>query len=500
MLLGIDIGQSSCKASLLGTDGTLIDSRSASYPTRHHFPGWAEQDPDDWVRAATAACSELLGARPPGYRIDAVACTSATHNAVLLDDKGNPVRPCILLSDVRAADDAAAIEEAVGDVALERGRNRPTAGWTLPQLRWIARTEPDVWRRVRRIVFAKDYVRQALTGDCVTDWIDAEGSLLFDAARRVWDETLCAQVPVSPDVLPRVVSPAAVVGTTRGGVMGLGRDIPVIAGCSDTAAEAFAAGANQQGAAVVKLATAGNVNVVCTSPAPSAAYFTYSHVVPGLAYHTFGTNAAAASRAWFQSLVGAESTADYATIDANVAAIAPGADGLLFHPYLAGERAPVFDTTLRASFLGLSSAHGRAHLARAVLEGVALSLADCAGVAHEHGLKFTDPYVIGGGARSDVWVQIVADALGLPVTRPALPDASAGAALLAGAGSGVIEGIAAAAALTGRDGDRFEPCAANVDRYRALLSVYREARDAVAPLSRTLHALAFPGSNEPGVG
>jgi xylulokinase len=492
MLIGIDIGQSSCKASALDIDGTLVASRTAAYPTSRPRPGWVEQDPDDWLVAVRTACGELLAALSHA-RVEAVACTSATHNAVLLDEHDRPVRPCILLSDTRAAADAEAVGRELGDVVLERTRNRPTAGWTLPQLRWLAREEPDVWRRVRRVVFAKDYVRSRLTGDFVTDWIDAEGSLLLDAHRRVWDERLCAQVPIAVETLPSIVAPAAVVGTTSGGALGLPDGIPVVAGCSDTAAEAFAAGANRDGAVIVKLATAGNVNVVCRDASPSPVYFTYSHLVPGLVYHTFGTNSAAASRAWLQEILGATSSADYEALDEQVARIPPGADGLLFHPYLNGERAPVFDTTLRASLLGLSSAHGRAHIVRAVLEGVALSLADCADVARAHGLAVAEARLVGGGARSDVWAQIVADVLGCEVVRPQLADASAGAALLAGARTGVAGGLERAAALTDREGRRFVPDARHVERYRALLEVYRDARAAVAPISRSLHDLAYPG-------
>lgn len=487
LLVGIDLGGTSCKVTVLTPEGRIVSESRAGYTTYSPAPGWAEQNADDWTAAAAAACREALAAagRVP---VAAVGFSAATHNAVLLDSADRPVRRSILLTDLRAAPQAARLEAAAGALPLEVARNRLTTGWTLPQLRWVAEEEPAVWARMHRIVFAKDYVRGSLTGDRVTDWIDAEGSLLLDASTHEWEEALCELVPIERRSLPDVVAPTRVVGAVSPNgarAFGLPAGTPVVAGCSDTAAEALACGANAPGAGIVKIATAGNVNVVTETPQPSTRYFTYTHPLPGLAYHTFGTNAAATCRDWLGELLGDPVAA--LTREAEAAALPPGAEGLLFHPYLRGERAPVYDPTLRASFVGLTSRHGAAHLHRAVLEGVALSLAECAEEARALGFG-ESVRLVGGGARSPLWAQIVCDALAVPLALPALSDASAGVALVAGLGLGVLD-ESDVRTVTGRAAGALRPDAAAGETYRRLLAVYRDVREALTAPGRALAAL-----------
>jgi xylulokinase len=270
-------------------------------------------------------------------------------------------------------------------------------------------------------------------------------------------------------------------------ITGLPAGAPVMAGCSDTAAEALACGAVAPAQGVIKLATAGNLNVVSAAPLRSPDYYCYSHPVEGIVYHSYGTNSAAASREWLQPLLGAE---DYEQLDREAAGVPAGADGVLFHPYLYGERAPVFDGSLRASFLGLRGSHGRAHLLRAVLEGVSLSLAECAQASQAAGLALEELRVIGGGARSALWRAIVADVLGRPLLVPVLDDASAGAALLAGVGAEIFRDPMEAADKHAGVSARVEPDSTHAPIYRELLEVYREARELVAPVSRRLSELS----------
>lgn len=432
-------------------------------------------------------CRELTAEVGPD--VAAVAVTSATHNAVLLDREGRPVRPCITLRDVRAAPQAERLDHEHRDQLLRRAGNRATAGWTLPQLRWVVEHERDTWARVERVTFAKDFVRASLTGDMATDWIDAEGSLLLHRKTRRWDELLCSLVPIDPRVLPELVAPTAVTGRVSRAAArrtGLREGTPVVAGCSDTAAEALAAGATEPEQGIVKLATSGNVNVVAGRARPSPGHYTYSHVVDGLVYHSYGTSAAASARAWLQKVIGATGSAAAARVERDAALVPAGADGLLFHPYLYGERAPVFDPTLRASFLGLAAHHTRAHLMRAVMEGVALSLADCARAMAAAGLPMRDARLIGGGARSALWAQVVSDALGMPLIVPALAGASAGAALVAGVGVGTFADARAAGACAGRHVAILRPDPARHAAYAELLELYRVARERIAPLARAL--------------
>lgn len=492
-LLGIDLGGSGCKVSVLDCDGHLLSETRAPYPTVRLQPGWAEQDADDWVAAAAVACREAL-ARAGSSRALAVSVSSATHNAVLLDASGRPVRPAILLSDLRAAPQAERLDREDGELVFRLTRNRVTAGWTLPQLRWVVENEPDAWMAVRRVVFAKDHLRAQLTGDAVTDWIDAEGSLLLDAEARRWSPELCSLVPLEETMLPRVVSPLEIAGEVTepaAAAFGIPAGTPVVVGCSDTAAEAVACGANQPGMGVVKIATAGNVNVVTQTSRPSPKYFTYSHPVDGLSYHSYGTSAAAASRDWLDGLLGL-STSD-PRVEEELKRVSPGSEGLLFHPYLYGERAPVFDPTLRASFIGLAAHHGRSHLVRAVIEGVALSLAECVSEARVAGLAPDELRLVGGGARSDVWAQVVADALGADLTRPVLADASAGAALLGGLGAGILE-LSDVLRIAARPQGRITPDPAVHELYLRLLDVYRDARERIAPVTRALASASAPRS------
>jgi xylulokinase len=501
MLIGIDLGQSACKAVALDPVRGVCATATSGYPTSHPFPGRAEQNPQDWLRAAASACREVVGRA--GGEVTGVAVTGATHNAVLLDGAGVPLRPCITLRDTRAGAQAERINRQLGSELLRRARNRASAGWTAPQLAWIREHEPEVWARAQGVLFAKDYVRFWLTGERATDHIDAEGSLLLNAATRGWDPLLCDAVPLDRGWLPAVRAPTDLAGrvspqSARG--TGLRTGTPVVTGCSDTAAEALACGAVAVGQGIVKLATAGNVNVVGATAMPSVSYFCYSHPVDGLVYHSYGTNAAAASRAWLHALIGADAPADYARLDREAAAVAPGADGVLFQPYLHGERAPVFDSSLRASFLGLSGRHGRAHMLRAVLEGVALSLADCAGAACDAGLQIDDLRIIGGGARSPLWRQILADVLGRPLLVPVLADASAGAALLAGVGTGSFaDPLHAAHERAGVSGEII-PDAGRAAGYAALLEIYREARSVVGPLARRLTEVDFDQRFPPNSG
>lgn len=494
MLIGVDIGQSACKVTALRADGTIAGERNASYPTHHPHPGWAEQNPDDWTAAADRACRELMATLGDRAQIEGVGVTAAAHHGVILDASRTVIRPCILLSDGRAADEAAELERRHGDKILARGRNRITAGWTLAHLRWLALHEPEAWSRVRHVLFAKDYVRSSLTGDNVTDWIEAEGSLLLNAATRRWDDLLCELVPIDRAALPAIVAPEQVVGhvtSVAAARTGIPEGTPVVAGCSDTAAEAYAAGAIAPRQGVVKIATAGNVNVMTEHPLPSPRYFTYSHPIPGLSYHAVATNSAASSRSWLQHVLGTESGDQYAELDREMESVAPGSDGLLFHPYLLGERAPCFDVTLRASFVGIAAHHTRGHLLRAVLEGVALSLADCADVAKRAGLEFDEARLLGGGSRSRLWAQITADAIGRPLLRPSLTDASCGAALLAGVGAGVFSSIREAAERCSRVVERIEPDAQRAAGYARLLEIYRAVREEIAPFARALREVTF---------
>ena len=466
----------------------MIAVAAESYPTSRPQPGWAEQDPGDWLAALAKASRRLLEEAGP-RTVDAVGLTSATHHAVLLDAAGAPLLPCILLSDGRASARATELEESQGELITSRTRNSPSAGWTLPQLQWLAAEEPGSWSKTRRIALAKDYLLWHLTGEWASDWIDAEGTLLVDSTTHSWDSELCRLAGIQPATLNPIVAPSAVVGTVTSSaaeLTGLAPGTPVVAGSSDTSAEMLAAGATQPGQLVVKLATAGMVATVTPSAVARPGWFTYTYLVDGLDYQALGTNSAAEALRWFAELF---PSAGYEALEAEAQLVPAGSEGVLFHPYLMGERSPVFDPELRAAFLGVGSGHGRGHLARAVLEGVSLSLLDCLEAMCQHLEVGSEAFVVGGGARSPLWRSILADVLGLELKLPALADASAGAALIAAAGIGQIEldGTAPWAKTV----DRVSPDSQRHDGYAELLHIYRSTRDGLSDVGPSLRRVRY---------
>jgi len=447
LLLGIDFGTGGCKITLIDPAGTIVDSRSGEYPTNHPHPGWAEQDPADWY---AVMCRLLHEMRPTQHgRLIALAMDSYTHGAVLLDDTMQVIRPTIIWTDQRSVEECAELKEKYFDLIFQTAYQAPTPTWTLPQLAWLKHHEPENFARIKHLSFVKDYIRYRLTGNLACDAIEAQGTLFWDMKAGCWSRELCALAGIPLETLPPIGQP-----TDRAGAMtaeasrdtGLPEGTPVIMGASDSAVEDYAAGAIEPGQCILKLATAGNVNVMTASAHPHPATLTYSHVVPGRWYTVTATNAAAVCQRWFRDQFCRDEIAQaqrdgvspYTLIN-QLAATAPrGADGVFFHPYLMGERSPYWDANLRGSFTGLSMSTTKADLARALLEGVAYSLRDCYRTIESMGLAVHEAILIGGGAKSELWSRIVCDVFNLPLACPAGSDASFGSALLAGVGVGVF--------------------------------------------------------------
>ena len=450
VLLGIDVGTSGCKITAIDDSGRILDEGFAEYDTSHPHPGWAEQAPEDWCAAVRDILSEVAAhGKVRMADVAALSLDGSTHNAVLLDGEMRVVRPTIMWTDQRAVAESRELTEAHGDAIFATAYQMPAPTWTLPQMLWLQRNEPEVLPKASHMMFTKDYVRWRLTGEWCTDTIEAQGTLFFDMANQKWSESLCELAGIPLDILPPLVAPTDVVGKVTNAAsreFGLPSGIPVVCGCSDSAVEDYAAGAIEPGCCILKLATAGNVNVMTDRAVPNRRTLTYSHVVPGMWYTVVATNTAARAQRWFRDHFyrdGADRAADqrrsvYALMDEEAAQSPPGADGLFFHPYLQGERAPYWDPQLRASFVGATMRHGRADFIRALLEGVVFSLRDCFRVIEEMGLDVTELRLIGGGARSALWTQIAADVFGREIIVPQGCDASFGSALLAGVGTGVF--------------------------------------------------------------
>lgn len=496
LLLGIDLGAGSLKATLITPEGAPAGEGSHPVPTHQPHPGWSEQDPADWWTALCAGVRTALVSAGPGAaaRVAGIALSAGAHTQVLEDAAGAVIRRAILWNDQRSGGETRELRERADAHILEIGANRANPTWTLPQMLWLRRHEPDNFVRVRRMYLAKDWLRAQLTGTWETDTIDALGTLMAEAARARWSEELCGMIGWPMASLPPIVTATAVVGRVTeaaAAATGLAAGTPVVCGSSDTAVETFGAGMVETGLGVVKLATAATVSVLSPCARPDPALINYHHIVPDRWYVITGTNSCASAHRWLRDTF---YTADgFDGMDELAAATPPGSEGLLFHPYLNGERSPHWDPLLRGDFVGISFRHGRAHFARALYEGIAFSLRDCAEVFRARGLGFAVARLTGGGARSATWRQILADVLALPVELPAMADASFGAALVAGLGVGLYADAAAAVRMAVRVVARHEPVAAHVARYEEGFALYRTAQKGLVEASHGLARMQGAG-------
>ena len=430
-LIGLDIGTTGVKAIAIGVDGRILAAASEGYLLSTPHPGWAEQDPEDWWRAAQA-CLARLPAGPIGF-------SGQMHGLVVLGADDRVLRPAILWNDQRTGEECAEIEAKVGLARLiELTGNRALTGFTAPKLLWLARHEPETYARIRHVLLPKDYVRFRLTGDRAIDVSDASGTLLFDVAGRRWSTEVCEALEIPLEWLP-----AAYESTEIGGA-------------GDQAAAALGVGIATPGPVSVVLGTSGVVFGVLPAyaPDPQARVHVFCHAAPGT-WHAMGVMlSAAGSLAWLRHVVGGA----YGELDAEAARWAPGAEGLLFAPYLAGERTPYPDPAARGAFTGLSLRHDRGALTRATLEGVAYGLRDSLELLRSLGARPEGGRASGGGATSDLWLSIVASVLGLPLERTESEEGSAfGAALLAGVRDGVFADVTDAVAQCVHIRDRIEP-------------------------------------------
>ncbi|HEY8407103.1 MAG TPA: xylulokinase [Gaiellaceae bacterium] len=452
-MIGLDIGTTGAKGIALDGDGNVVATATEEYPLSTPQPGWAEQDPELWWTAAQRVLAQLPRGLPIGL-------SGQMHGLVVLDEHGEVLRPAILWNDQRTAAECAEIERRVGlGRLIELTGNRALTGFTAPKLLWLRTHEPDTYARVRHILLPKDYVRFRLTGERLIDAADASGTLLFDVAHRRWSDEVCDALEIPLDWLPAA------------------RESTEVASAGDQAAAALGVGIVGPGGPLsVVLGTSGVVFAVLPGyqPDAEARVHVFCHAVPET-WHAMGVMlSAAGSLAWLRRVL----DADYRALDAAAERWAPGSEGLLFAPYLAGERTPHADPDARGAFTGVSLRHDRGALARAVLEGVAFGLRDSLELLRELGVAAAVGRVSGGGARSELWLRIAASVLQLPLERTAIEEGSAyGAALLAGVRAGTFADAADAVATCVRVRDRIEPEWDYEDAYRRFRSLYPTLRE-----------------------
>jgi xylulokinase len=444
VLIGLDVGTSGVKGVAIEEDGTVAAVAEESYPLSTPQAGWAEQDPEDWWRASQRVLAQL----PEGP----IGLSGQMHGLVVLGSRDEVLRPAILWNDQRTGPECEDIERRIGlERLLELTGNRALPGFTAPKLLWLQRHEPDVHAQIRHVLLPKDYVRFRLTGERTIDAADASGTLLFDVAHRHWSEEVCDALEVPLDWLPSA------------------HESTDVATAGDQAAGALGVGIVAPGALSIVLGTSGVVFAVLPRYEVDPRLHVFCHAVPGT-WHAMGVMlSAAGSLSWFRNVVGAE----YGALDTEAARWDPGVEGLLFAPYLAGERTPYVDPDARGAFTGLSLRHDRGALARAVMEGVAFGLRDSLELLRELGVEARVSRVSGGGARSDLWVRVVASVLRLPVERMQLEEGAAyGAALLAGVRAGVFADLADAVKRCVQVRETIEPEWDYEDAYARFRSLY----------------------------
>jgi xylulokinase len=457
-VIGVDVGTSSAKAVAIDEHGAVLAEATRSYPVAMPQPGWSEQDPADWAQAVDEVLAEL-----DADQADGIGLTGQMHGLVVLGDDDRPLRPAILWNDGRSQPQATAIEQRLGiERLVALSGNRVLAGFTAPKVSWLAEHEPDVHGRIAHILLPKDYVRFRLTDELATDVSDASGTLLLDVAERAWSPELAEAFAVDPAWLPAVHESHVVTGQTAAGV-------PVAAGAGDQAAGALGVGVTDAGGpASLVLGTSGVIFAARDAYAadPEGRLHAFCHALPDR-WHVMGVIlSAAGALSWLDGAIGHGDGIPALLEEA--ATWEPGAEGLTFAPYLSGERTPHGDSDVRGAVVGLGLRHDRGAIVRAVLEGVGYALRDGLDLIAAAGPRPAYARVSGGGARSELWLKILASILDLPLQRTESEAGAAyGAALLGGVAGGVFDDARSAAQLGFVVTGETEPDPAWVELYAA---------------------------------
>ncbi len=493
VLFGLDVGTTAVKGIAISDGGAVLARAQAEYPFATPRPGWAEQDPEQWWRASQAVFTQLLAGagRPAG-----IGLSGQMHGLVALDSADRVVRPAILWNDQRTAAECEEIERTVGaERLIELTGNRALPGFTAPKLLWMRRHEPDLWRRVKTVMLPKDYVRLRLCGERATDATDASGTLLLDVAGRRWSEQMLEALELDETMLPPVLESPVVSGVVSSGSADGADDgrlagVPVAAGAGDQASGALGVGVLRPGPLSVVLGTSGVVFAACEQFVADrqARLHAFCHASPQT-WHVMGVMlSAAGSLGWARDVLAPGTTFDELLHGA--AAWPPGAEGLTFLPYLAGERTPHADPDARGAFVGLGLRHDRGALVRSVLEGVAFGLRDSLDLVTGLGLPASLGRISGGGARSELWLRIVASVLELELEHVAVEEGAAfGAAILGGVAGEVFDDVPSALDATIKPRGRVQPVSEWIEPYRE----QRERFRALYPALKAVPAGAAGG-------
>lgn len=490
--LGIDLGTTGVKVLLVSEKGEVVASGKGEYPLLMPRPNWAEQDAEAWwsatVSAITGCLAQACASVGKEVKVAAVGLSGQMHGSVFLDGKGEVLRPAILWNDQRTAEQCRQITAIVGaEKLIKLTSNRALAGFTAPKIVWLKQNEPETYAKISKILLPKDYIRYRLAGAFATEVSDASGTLLFNVRERKWSGEMLDVLEIPVGWLPDCFESTEVsscVSADAARLTGLARGTPIVGGGSDQAAGAVGNGIVNTGVASCVLGTSGVVFWHCDTPAydPQARLHSFCHAVPGK-WHLMGvTLAAGGSLRWFRDNLcpdiktdaGKKGIDPYEIITCMAKGVSAGSEGLLFLPYLAGERTPYADADARGAFLGLSLRHTRAHMARSVMEGITMSLKDCLELGEQSGVTASRIYLSGGGARSAFWQQMAADIFEIEVARVDSDEGPAyGAAILAAVGAGMHKTVEKTCSAYIRVKDVKQPDTAQREKYRHLCGLYQ---------------------------
>ncbi|MGA8941813.1 MAG: xylulokinase [Thermoactinomyces sp.] len=493
-VIGIDLGTSAVKILLVNQNGHVIREVSKPYPLTREKAGYSEQSPEDWVDQTVSGLSDLLkyGDCVPGD-IEGISFSGQMHGLVLLDENNQVLRNAILWNDTRTTSECEEIYKKVGkERLLQITKNPALEGFTLPKILWVKNNEPDVYRKAKTFVLPKDYVRYRLTGKLHMEYSDAAGTLLLNVTEKEWSKEICGLLGINEEFCPPLVESCEEVGTITpeiASATGLSTSTRVFAGGADNACGAIGAGILQDGKSMVSIGTSGVVLSYESSGDKNFAgkvhYF--NHGAPDSFYTMGVTLAAGYSLSWFRNSFAGGT--DFDELLADVDKVPIGSNGLLFTPYIVGERTPHVDASIRGSFIGIDSSHQRKHFVRAILEGITFSLNESVEIFREHGKKVDTIVSIGGGAKNEDWLQMQADIFNARIVKLSSEQGpSLGAAMLAAYGCGWFDSLREC-------GDKFlhvdkvyNPIEENVETYKKLFGLYKQIYSSTALLNKELMA------------
>jgi xylulokinase len=494
-LLGIDIGTTSARAIIIDESGKLIASSNKDYSFITPKPGWVEQDPDDWWEAAVFTIKEALARSGiPPQKIKAIGLTGQMHGSVFLDKNGEVIRPAILWNDQRTFRQCEKIYDVFGYKEFIRlSYNKALPGFTAPKILWLRDTEPDNYKKIYKILLPKDYIRYKLSRMFLTEVSDASGTILMDIQRRCWSDEILDGLDIHKDMLPEMHESNAItaeVSQEAAEITGLAQGTPIAGGGSDNTAGAVGSGIVHEGLISDSIGTSGVVFASSDQPLydEEGRIHCWCHSVPGKWLLVAATLSAAGSLKWYYDKFGASEEmkekypdlSGYKLLDKQAENVPVGSEGLMFLPYLSGERylsgvdSHYGDPHARGVFFGISYVHGKDHFVRSVMEGVAYSQLDCLQILKAQGIATEKIVLFGGGAKSGIWRQIIADICDTKIVTLNVDEGPAyGAALVAGAGVGIYSSLEDSVGKIIREVKEVEPVKENVKVYASLYQIYR---------------------------